>query len=1359
MSTEPVDLDEAAVRLLEAVDRLPVRLSERERVVRALDMVSSTEWDRVVLRLPDEQLRLLRLPSLLFHPDHLVHVVGVAKVVASGYGFRYTGVAHIAVALVLTSRSARDSAEAAVEVVAEAFGLGHLERPFDALEVYLADEEPSTPVDRPEVPERYISKQGERVHRKATILHVGVRLLVAGLILFIAVRQGSLLLGLVALISLVAARDSRKQRLRLGDEVGPLSVWMRWPLPAFVIVLCCSAGQTLVAWLLIISMVSAEVIALRGEMRTAVHHLYLGGPMGPYSRKLASIPTLPESFITYQRYAKGVITWRTAVVPTAIVVLWLGPTVYGPLYVLVAYLIAKKLSGFATVILGIALAMSLLLASVSAMSFTPITAVFALCAGAAARVRIARHNRPPQPEIPVPPGMLLRELFGSAGKAERRVRRLLRQEHAAAAVQLIDATAERDRLVFIALRGWALIQLGRYSEAKATVAGLTGDWEDIRDLVRGVAELELGNHGKALEILEALAQPAGDSEWERSLGIERGIALLRATAKTRIDRAFCDTVAAAIPDDVVTRDGILPILRLLRLTAEVLARHSPVLSSYVAGEAYFLVHWAFDDYEIRQFSLVDEARSLFLEMSRCAAMNQIDDLRTGQSSTDDEKYLGTRTGAANFLLRLDRPLEAAALLNTLADHLETTTQRLAALENRLHALAVLHWMRHRMTDLEERRLWWHEAGETLKKGMRQAAAGKDWSTLAELIESARLQLGPDDGESALPGTAPFIRVGGVSRLETAAWYQPHEEPTAYAVEEMAACLLGPGTWWWSTWAVGDSLYWTLVTPGDNVMGGVMSTAKGSPLGAALAELRDALPIPYPGEDGDDELFERRMEHSALFGPLRVEMSLAKRLGELLPAELRTELMRSGAPLRLAIAPAHSLANVPWAMVAVPDDHRGVRLIERCKFAIAPPSALLATVTARAAAANAPLRLAVLNPGGAQASETEFLDAADGLVDAIPAGVKKITSADVITVDDFGAVLREVPSGSSAVFACHTDDGGGAPLEGGLLLRPGPEPEILSAGTLMTSRDRFPIPEQVLVLACESSDLRQAAEGEWLVLGPALLWAGARRLVVTSFPVPDDDVIDRALIARLHGGTDLADDLREVQLERLDRWRASGGEDAFPMTWAGHVAMGVFGQVRLRALATRQVAMVHRGVVRFVDGAAAHAARRGRSRVEVIDLLHQAAVYGWAEHLPARHRRAVNGFAWVSYWRHRLGKRVPATTADIELGHNAVELIRAAASIARMARHRVVHPEHLLVALLSDSSRSSKVARLLSGLDGRVPEVVRELVDDTQENLQHVELPEVERLSAAAIARIYGACGAAVATPSDITGLLLEEFAD
>ncbi|MGW1800088.1 CHAT domain-containing protein [Streptomyces sp. NPDC001984] len=340
-----------------------------------------------------------------------------------------------------------------------------------------------------------------------------------------------------------------------------------------------------------------------------------------------------------------------------------------------------------------------------------------------------------------------------------------------------------------------------------------------------------------------------------------------------------------------------------------------------------------------------------------------------------------------------------------------------------------------------------------------------------------------------------------------------------------------------------------------------------------------------------------------------------------------------APGVLAIAPAAEFGHVPWPAIGIPGSRHDVRFVERCTAVLAPPAVLLAHLADRPHLDDAPpLGLVVIDPGSdlPWVSEDEQLPAARRLLDLVPDGVATVAADADLSLQDFAERLHKTDSDATAVFACHVGPDSRS-LDRGILLSPGSAedppvipPRVLTSQMLVDTPDRYPMPRQVLMLACDSGDVGNVSAGEWLVLGPAMLWAGADRLIVTSYPVIDSveameetepaleggDVIDERLLSALVLRQPVIDALHDVQRKQLARWRTTGREGA-PIHWGGHLAMGAYGSLGTpRSQAPLRRRYVHESVLQFLDDAAGNAARAGRSAITRWDMLVELGLYGF-----------------------------------------------------------------------------------------------------------------------------------------------------
>ncbi|MFD9333951.1 Clp protease N-terminal domain-containing protein [Streptomyces sp. NPDC060028] len=1364
--TEPVPpLGDSARQLLAAVDSMSILLPERDRIVRALDLLAPDAWTRVCVVLPEGAPGSLRQAGRSFTPDELAHVVEVAGTVARLYGYAFVGIEHLAVALAATAAHVQGEDFSRIDVVAEAFGLGELENSGEIVNQHLlAVESPAqTPSPGWEWGPTTVAL---RWKRGAVAAHLGVRALAVSLLLVIAAGAGSFWAWPVAVAAAVSSRDSREPEPPLGELVSPAELRLRAPWLGCLAVLAAVLGLHRSAVVIALLPALLTVISCAGEWGAARQVRMAGEEIdraGPHTRDLlAPVAVYPVR----RRVVRGLLLLCLCVVP--VTVLSAGLPAQWILFLLIGVFGARRLPGFALFTAALVPATASWTSPGQPLAPLLAGALAALLCGLATWGATAWAERLPTFVVPAarPP---LTDLLRRDGRDLLRAHRLLRLGHPASALDRLGPAQPSEPPPVAALRGWALVQNGSPGAARRAVDGHTGRGSAVHELVALYAALELSDRDAAEHALAAIRRvpgPVADRMRPHLLSGWLRLALLRDEGPH-----LTDHIAELVPRKI-TRRTLIPALTLLRLAAEAALPRTPHLAYYLAGTAAPLTEEA-NGYGFKNERwLLGPGRPIGLEMVRSAAVAHLASLTTDGVTPETVGGLGTSGGAAELLMRLDRPIEAAATLSTLADRLgDLPAYRLTALHSRIEALAVLNATRHQLHTTDERQRWWGVFGRAIEQAMEQAAAGRDWATLAELIESARLQLGPrGDGSTfdAAGSAAPFIRVRGTSRLEEAHWYRPQDLPRAFALEDLAVSVLGPGTWWWSTWATDSLVYWALVPPAGPVQGGTFGLEPGSDPASALSDLRDALPVRYPGEEPWD--WEDRVLASALLvGPRHDEAALARRLGRLLPAGLVRALRADGPPLHLAIAPAARLANVPWAAVGVPgeDGPDDLRLVERCTMAIAPPAGLLAALSARSRRTEAPaLTLALIDPGSdlGEPDPDGELPGARALLEHLPDEVTVLTPSTDVSLDGFGAKLWELrdQGEGSAVIACHTVERVPSPLKGGLVLRPATgadeeDPEaaarVLTAGMLIAEPGRFPMPRQVLMLCCDSGDLGGAVSGEWLVLGTAMLWAGSDRLVVTSYPTVDsaegqdqDSVIDPLLVRELVGRRPLLDGLREVQLRELAAWRATGTRGA-PVHWAGHIAMGAFGPLTpLPHLGPARRRRVSESVIELVDDAAGQPTGAGRRRVTRWDLMVRLGVWGFEEDLPLWRRLAVRAVLYPYLLTSALLRRKGAKDAQVVLGQDVVDTLRDAAAMARASGHHIVDVEHVLVAFLRAPGVPAGCARKVTGWDARKPETHRDLLGEALASEDHTWLPATTHLAPDAVAQVYEALDADMPAP-------------
>ena len=346
------------------------------------------------------------------------------------------------------------------------------------------------------------------------------------------------------------------------------------------------------------------------------------------------------------------------------------------------------------------------------------------------------------------------------------------------------------------------------------------------------------------------------------------------------------------------------------------------------------------------------------------------------------------------------------------------------------------------------------------------------------------------------------------------------------------------------------------------------------LAAALAEWASVVPLARAEETSTAAA--RRANRGALTVSPAAERRLARRLGDaLLPAPLRSRLLE--APMSLVVAPAPEIASIPVAWLAL--DDADTRLVERADAVVVPAAALLA-----AAGDRWPATLAH-GPGPVRAAVTDALGDLPHVRGLAALAASAAVGADVTGSSVIEALRSRRPGvvvvagharsdGVADAHVCVARMGAGAPCRYSSPGRPCPG-EPLPAGTWLASDPATDeaVANRVLLATCHGSGADTAGRaGEWLGLAPALMFAGARLVVATAWPVLDHPVtatIDEELARALTTSPRPATALAHIQRAWLDRWRATGWrtsaravgsadvpvDHASPLLWAAYVAVG------------------------------------------------------------------------------------------------------------------------------------------------------------------------------------------------------------
>jgi hypothetical protein len=944
--TDPPQLSDSATRFLTAFDAQPLSLPTRVRIIRALGLVSSTEWDQVVAWVDSAELRRLQVAALDYRLDEFASVLRVARVIAYSYDLGPVPVGCIAVALAMTHEYPRS--EATAQKVAEAFGLGELEGleriiGEDLERSYLESQRPPKPTRADTRIDWRYDTSALTLWRIATWTHVALRVAIAGILVFRAVStEADWVAYLVAgLALLVATRDPRES---LPDDVGflpPVSKFqLRIPLSGYgyLAVGAAIAGLWWQAAVLLIAELLLERVAISGE-RTLLGGLHWTGPeVGEAGPEYRSLLRLPDAFHQRRRLAR----WRIAVGAALLPFGWFViPLIdYWPLFVLAVISLVR-----ARPVLAIAALIPMVLIAHASW----LAVALAVANGLLGHLVLRLVDRAPIAAVPVARG-LFRGGPGPVGRTRRALRQLRRAQPDLALAVLAGIRAPTPQV--IALRAWAHVVVGDLGSARRSAEALPDNWSLERALLRAHLAATLRDDqalGDALTVLFAPGAKLSRRMREDARVVAPMLGMLTGEDQRLVGLGLLDFLINVR----ITADRVLLAARALELlshqklgTASALAGEIARVSGFMAGLAVRPGARG----TARPTGVVESMRAALAITEAMAKTHSFDPVESIR-----ELGLGD-SGMAEIFTTWGLPIDAAGSLAALARRLDDEPgYRERAYEVRLELVAMLLAVRDGLATPADRAAWSKVCRGEVEAAIGAAARGRDGDTLAELIEAARNQDGPLN-ESA---DAPIVRVRGRSRLEETDWYTSGRVAPVVGIEQAAVAVAGDGAWWWGAWVADTDLYWALVPPHGDAIGGVTDLAA-SGLAAALKD------------------------------PPEVEAARAALLGALIPDVLTDELADRGPldPLPLAIAVGDELADVPWAALAL-DLAGAPRLVERARIVLAPPVELLAAIVERPdAGVNVPVRADLAEPADdstmvlAVASTPLTAIGTSGMVDAL-----------------------------------------------------------------------------------------------------------------------------------------------------------------------------------------------------------------------------------------------------------------------------------------------------------------------------------------------------------------------------------------
>lgn len=417
----------------------------------------------------------------------------------------------------------------------------------------------------------------------------------------------------------------------------------------------------------------------------------------------------------------------------------------------------------------------------------------------------------------------------------------------------------------------------------------------------------------------------------------------------------------------------------------------------------------------------------------------------------------------------------------------------------------------------------------------------------ELVEMARLQGVPRadaDGDAA---TDLPIRVPADDT-----WLDARPD-------KLAERCGGPAAIWWGMWDQGRWLYWSLVVPSGPAAGNHSGRIRYGPRSRcrrAVAALEACLPFAV-GDETVEDVDERVL--AAGFAPdhEHQEQALSSRLADrLVPRPLAHRLadsIRTGTPSAIVVAPAPATARVPFAalaMTGVEVHGRPARVVDAATVVLAPSAALLRALPSRPEHVSPPgTVLGIIDPSGDLHHTEQTSRACDRTL--VGAAATQEALRDTLGQRGLGVL----------VAAAHVAVTAGR-RQAGIVLAGG---DVVDPDALFRRPGGSTMPHDVVVAACSSSGLEPVTGGEWLGLAPALLWAGADRVVATLWPLWDTPATDHftaSIVGRVAAGRPPPEALRDLMIDALDATAASAPVNPSPadappapgLVWASFVCV-------------------------------------------------------------------------------------------------------------------------------------------------------------------------------------------------------------
>ena len=1307
---------ERASRLFVTADTYATDLTPREQLIRALDLWESESWVRVLLALDEQDLRGLTLADARFSQAPLDHARRASEAVAEVLGEGTVVVGMVALGLGITaSRCANET----LQVLGESLGMPSMTSDdIDTLRnavlgrLYFPEESSSVASEEPLVgtTERAIG-----IDNAAAAVSVVIRAAVAISLLIAAALSHDWILGVFALSALVATQPpQRDAEGMMSQTTRPGVVPIRDPMMLWVALLLALLNYPGYATVFAGTWLAIRLCTHVGEYAVGSGARLREGPE----------PTALQVFIRpanrwiVRRQAVATFIAAGAGVVTVLALMFMAP-------VSSALLLVGGLWS------AIAVETSLGLWSTTSKRFRFGSALLFLFASQALHVPIDA-SAVFWPLLVVPP---------VSATIAMRIGLLYSRLHATPLVSRRAAGGKAEH------GPWRQIAEGRSAQVLTDLSGAVGLSHSQRGAL-AIAHVLEGHPGQARNIVSALppdvlpeAKHLVDAKahallgtkpgpWPEGVSLDTELGLAARRAWLQASLPFEDpiemalAVDALIPQTINRRNALAAMDTYLTL-GEAFLPVNQSAGALAVSRTFGLAQIHCDE-ELERLG-VDEfdgtlisRPALHILLVRSAAFTLLWSAEEGHASVGDlldEEALTALTSLTN-------PYEVARYCNRGADLQRRQQGRVTGdgLELRIQAFASVNVVRHRLTDPDDRALWWVTFARTLDTLLDEAWRYQDWQLLLEAIEAARLQLGTSRED--LRPTA--LAVTGASKIANQR-FAYGDRPTTQALEEIIDVAGGSNAWWWATHVSGGRLYWSVSGPGVAVQGGRIDASEFNPV---LEDLDVHLATRRADESQED--WARRLYRSALFrAPSEFESRLAGRVGALLPQVVRSAVETSTVRATICMSLAPEIAHIPWAWVRVGQR----RLVEAFDTVIVPPASLVPGADTDVDKA-CPVALAVINPGN-------DLEAAEQTRDLLPVDVRIVDAATTAPIRQLGALLRTAPYDSTLFLACHTDVMDG---HRGFVFAPLDEfgrEDVLFAKDIARQDTAHPMPRQVIALACSIADLSSASAGEWTVLGTSLIQAGARRALVTAYPIFSLAEVDRTVLAGTQSGEPLHVTLARLQLGMLDRWRLRDASAA-PLRWAGLQLFGTLAIGRGQG-APSTPRWVGTSFLKALD-AAARWAPKGAVEVGPLELMRYFAVYGYIEDLPRPVRARVRrrflsllppplsyGSMWLRY-RGADDAQPRAISADLWA------IIDDAERLATEMGRPVVDSDHLFVAALRGAHPACVEMRAITGMDTRNPAVLHSFLSNERGIMFDTGEVKVDYLMPGDVERVYALFG-------------------